>query len=112
MRPSKLYSIHKVTGDALDVSIIDMEEENLRLKEKIEELEATVMPPPILATLVAIFQPGKSFQRNPESILRLKGVTILLNVTRHFVEENINKRMSLILDIWDLEFFFLLLVSE
>jgi hypothetical protein len=32
--PSKLYSIHKVTGDALDVSITDMEEENLRLKER------------------------------------------------------------------------------
>jgi hypothetical protein len=30
MLSSKLSSIHKVTGDALDVSIINMEEENLR----------------------------------------------------------------------------------
>jgi hypothetical protein len=65
MHPSKLSSIHKVTGDALDVSIIDMEEENFRLKERIKELEATLMPPPILATPVAMVQPGRSFSENP-----------------------------------------------
>jgi hypothetical protein len=61
MRPSKLSSIHQVTGDALDVSIIDMEEENSRLKEIIKELEANLMPPPILATHVSMIQPGESF---------------------------------------------------
>jgi hypothetical protein len=50
MFPSRLSSIHKVTGDALDFSISNMEEENARLKEKIKELEATLMPPPILAS--------------------------------------------------------------
>jgi hypothetical protein len=50
MFPSKLSSIHKVTGDALDFSIANMEEENVRLKERVKELEATLMPPPILAT--------------------------------------------------------------
>jgi hypothetical protein len=50
MLPSKLSSIHRVTGDALDVSIAHMEEENAQLKERIKELEATLMPPPILAS--------------------------------------------------------------
>jgi hypothetical protein len=103
MLPSKLSSIHKVTGDALDVSIVDMEEENIRLKERIKELEATFMPPPILATPVAMVQPDRILQRTPESSLRLKGISSLLTATRHFVEENIKKIMSLILDIWDLE---------
>jgi hypothetical protein len=56
--PSKLFSIHKVRGDALDVSIVDMEEENLNLKERIKELEETFMRPPILATPIAMVQPG------------------------------------------------------
>jgi hypothetical protein len=81
MHPSKLSLIHKVTGDALDISIINMEEENFRLKETTRELEATVMPPPIFSTLFSMVQLGKIFQRTPESSLRLKGVSILLNST-------------------------------
>ena len=64
--PSKLSSIHKVTRDALDVSIIDMEEENFMLKERVKELEATLMPPPILATPVSMVQPGGIF-REPQN---------------------------------------------
>jgi hypothetical protein len=101
--PSKLSSIHKVTKDASDVSIIDMEEENFRLKEIVKELEATLMPPPILATPISMVQPGRSFQRTQKVTLRFKGGSSLLTATRHFVEENIKKRMSLILDTWDLE---------
>jgi hypothetical protein len=62
MFPSRLSSIHKVTGDALDVSIENMEEENAQLKEKIKELEATLMPPPILATPITMLCLGKSLQ--------------------------------------------------
>jgi hypothetical protein len=58
-----------------------MEEENLRLKERVKELEATLMPPPILATPVSIVQPGGSFQRTPEVSLRLKGASSLLMAT-------------------------------
>jgi hypothetical protein len=62
MLPSKLSSIHRIIGDALDVSIVNTEEENLILKEKVKELEATFMPPPILATPVAMLQPEKNSQ--------------------------------------------------
>jgi hypothetical protein len=62
MLPSKLSSIHKFIGDALDVSITYMEEENAQLKERIKELEVTLMPPPILASPVAMICPGKGLQ--------------------------------------------------
>lgn len=60
------------------------------------------MPPPILATPVAMLQPDRTFQGAPESNLGVKGITSLITATRHFVENNIKKRMSLILDLWGL----------
>jgi len=65
MFPSKLSSIHRIIGYALDVSIIDMEEEKLILKERVKELEATLMPPPILATPISMLQPKRTFQGDP-----------------------------------------------
>jgi hypothetical protein len=66
MLPSKLSSIHRVTGDTLDVSITHMEEDNNQLKERIKELKATLVPPPILASLVAMIHPRKSIQEKIE----------------------------------------------
>jgi len=63
---SKLCSIHKVTRDALDISIINMEEENIILKERVKELEETLMPPLILATPVNMIQLEKNLQGTPE----------------------------------------------
>jgi hypothetical protein len=112
MLPSGITKIHKVTGDALDVSIDDMEAENARLKERIQELEFTLMPPPILATPVATVQPGRNFEKTPESSIRLKGTSSLLVATRHYVEQNIKKIMSLILNTWDLASSFVSLGSK
>jgi hypothetical protein len=103
MFPSIFLSIHKVTWDALDVSIANMEEENAQLKEKNKELEATLMPPSILASSFAMIHPKKSFQETPESSARFKGILNLIIATQHFVEENIKKIMSLILELWDME---------
>jgi hypothetical protein len=65
MFPSKLSSIHRITRDALDISIVNMEEENLRLKERVGELEENLIPRPILATLVAMIQPDITLQGTP-----------------------------------------------
>jgi hypothetical protein len=74
MFPSKFSSIHKVTGDALDFSISNMEEKNAWLKEKIKELEATLMPPPILASPIAMIRLEKIFQEIPKSSARVKEI--------------------------------------
>ena len=63
MLPSKLSSIHKVTGAAFDVSITHTKEENAQLKERIKELEATPMPPPIMTSLVAMIRLGKGLKK-------------------------------------------------
>jgi hypothetical protein len=44
MWPSQISRIHKATGDALDYSNGGLEEENIKLKERIKELEETLMP--------------------------------------------------------------------
>jgi len=41
-----------------------MEEENSQLKERIKELEKTPMPPPILASPMAMIHSGKGIQEN------------------------------------------------
>jgi hypothetical protein len=53
------------------------------------------MPPPIRASLLDTIQPKTSD-------LKLKGTSSLLVVVRKFIEENIKKRMSLILEAWDI----------
>jgi hypothetical protein len=100
MLPSGIVKIHKVTTNSLDVSIDDMEAENAITKERIQELEFTLIPPPILATHVATIQPGRNFEKTPESSVRLKGTSRLLTTTKCYVEKNIKKIMSLILDTW------------
>jgi hypothetical protein len=99
---SRIVKFHKAIGDSLDVSIDDMEDENFRLKERIKELDSTLMQPPILATPISTIQPGRSSNKTPELSLRIKGESSLHSVNMHFVEENIKKMTSLILETWDL----------
>jgi hypothetical protein len=73
------------------------------LKERIKELEETLMPPPILASPVAMIHPGKGLQENPKSSSRVKGISNLITATQYFVEQNIKKRMSLIMELWDMD---------
>jgi hypothetical protein len=49
-----------------------------------------------------MIQPDITLQGTLESNMRVKGISSLIIATRHFVEENIKKRMLLILDLWDL----------
>jgi hypothetical protein len=99
---SKLSKIHMVTGNSLDISIDDMEAENERLKNKVRELENALMPPPIFAKPLAFVQPGMNPDDLPESSSKWRGTPSLLVAVRKFVEENIKKRMSLVLEAWDI----------
>jgi hypothetical protein len=91
----------KLLGDTLEVSVDEMEAKNARLKERIKELECALMPPPIFLSPIATIQPGRNPNGTPESSLKLKGTSSLLVAVRRFVGENIKKRMSLILEAWD-----------
>jgi hypothetical protein len=84
------------------MSVDEMENENANLKERVKELENALMPPPIFSSPIATMQPWKSFDRTPESSSRLRGTSSLLVAVRRYVGENIKKRMSLVLETWEL----------
>jgi hypothetical protein len=91
-----------VTGNSLDISIDNMEVENERLKNKVRELENALMPPPIFARPLASVQPRMNPNGLPESNSKWRGTPNLLVAVRKFIEENIKKRMSLVLEAWDI----------
>jgi hypothetical protein len=79
----------------LDDSIGGLKEENTKLKERIKELEETLMPLPLLANPLEIVGP---------TILttKLKGSSSLLTSARSYVDNNIKKRMTLITEAWEI----------
>jgi hypothetical protein len=89
MRPSQISKIHRATRDALDDSIGGIEAENTKLKERIEELEDTLMPLSLLANPLKIVGPS-----TPAA--KLKESSSLLTSSMIYVEKNIKKRMALI----------------
>jgi hypothetical protein len=95
MWPSQISRIHKATGDALDDSIGGLKEENIKLKERIKELEETLMPLPLLAIPLAIVRPAMP-------ATKIKGSSSLLTSSRSYVENNIKKRMALITKSWEI----------
>jgi hypothetical protein len=91
---SQISTIHKSVGDALDDSIVELEAENAKLKERIRELENALMPLPILENPLLMVKPTTPF-------INLKGYSSLLTEVSSYVEKHINKRMSLITKAWE-----------
>jgi hypothetical protein len=103
---SKAYPLPEVLVD-------DVEVENMMLNERIKELEHTLMQAPIFSNPVSTVQPWKSIDKTPESSLKLKGTSSLLFAIRCHIGENIyKKRISLILETWDLASSFVSLGSR
>jgi hypothetical protein len=94
MLPSQISKIHRETGDSLDDSIGGLEEENMKLKERIKELEDTLMLLPLLSSPLKII--GTT---TPSA--KLKGSSSLLISSRSYVERNIKKMMELIIEACD-----------
>jgi uncharacterized protein YdhG (YjbR/CyaY superfamily) len=80
--------------DVLDDSIGGLEAENTKLKERIIELEDSLMPLPILASPLSMVKPTTP-------IVKFKGSSSLLTSVKSYVERNIKKRMSLITEAWE-----------
>jgi len=92
--PSRIAKIHRATSDALEMSVDEMEVENVVLKEMVKELEYALMSPHIFANPIATIQRGKSSEKTPESSSNLKGASSLFVVVRRYVGKNIKRRMS------------------
>ena len=95
MRPSQISIIHKAIGDALDDSIGSIEAENINLKERIKELEETLMPLPLLSIPLKIVRPAM-----PPT--KIKGSSGLLTSAMSYVENNIKKGMTPITEAWEI----------
>jgi hypothetical protein len=65
------------------------------LKERIKELEDALMPLPLLASPLSIVRPITP-------TVKLKGSSSLLTSTKGYVEININKRVALITEAWEI----------
>jgi hypothetical protein len=71
MQPSQISQIQRPTRDSLDNSIEGLEAENVKLKERIKELEEALMPLPVLASPLEMIGPTTPVEN-------LKGSKILL----------------------------------
>jgi hypothetical protein len=94
MQSYQISKIHRETRDALDDSIRGLEAKNTKLKERIIELEDSLMPLPILASPLSMVKPTTP-------IVKLKGYSSLLTSVSSYVEINIKKRMFLIKEAWE-----------
>ena len=76
--PSKIVQFHDATGEALKQSISTMEMEKSELKQRIKELEATLIPRPLFAEPFYKFQPTLTLENILESSSNWKGSSSLL----------------------------------
>jgi hypothetical protein len=93
MRPSQIYQLHNVSGESIHDSIGDIEAENARLKDRVKKLEEALIPMPLLVNPLAIAMPA-----TPAA--NVKASSTLLASCRGYVENNIKKRMELVIEAW------------
>jgi len=78
----------------LDDPIHGLEVENDSLKENIKELENVLMPLPILASPLTMIKPTTPG-------IKFKGSSSFHTTVQNYVEKNIKKRMSLVVEAWE-----------
>jgi hypothetical protein len=91
--PSQFYQLYNASGDALHDFIGGIEAENARLKDWVKELEENLIPMPLLVNTLAIAMPA-----TPAA--NVKASSTLLAYCRGYVENNIKKRMELVIEAW------------
>jgi hypothetical protein len=93
MRPSQIFQLHTASGEALHDSIGSMETENARLKNWVKELEDAFILIPLLVNHLAIAMPGTPAPN-------VKASSTLLTSYKGYVENNNNKKMELLTEVW------------
>jgi hypothetical protein len=86
----------------LKESVCNIEKENLILKEKIKELETTLIPKPLFVEPLTTIQPTLTLEDVQKATSKLKGSSSLLLAVRKYVGDGIQKRIDLIQEIWEL----------
>ena len=94
MHLSQISWFHRATVNALDDSIGGIEAENARLNDWVKELEEAFIATPVFVSPLA-----KPMPATPAA--KLKGSSSLLASCRGYVENNIKKRMELIIEAWE-----------
>jgi hypothetical protein len=72
------------------------------LKDRARELESVMMPPHFFVSPIATILPFKTLEGRSKSSSRLNGTSSLLVAIRRYVDDNIQKKMSSILETWEL----------
>jgi hypothetical protein len=70
------------------------------------------MPPPLFTSLISTIHYWISLEGRPESKSGLKGTSSILAAIKRYVGENIQKRIPLILETWELTTSFISLGSR
>jgi hypothetical protein len=89
MRPSKICQLHTMSGESLHDSIVGIETNNDRLKDRNKELEDAFIPMPLLVNPLVIAMPG-----TPAA--NVKASSTFLTSCKGYVDNNIKKRMELV----------------
>jgi hypothetical protein len=93
MRSSQICQLHTMSGEALHDSIGGIETENVRLKDRVKELEDAFIPMPLLVDPLEIAMPA-----TPGANVTTSST---LNAScKVYVENNIKKRMELVIEAW------------
>jgi hypothetical protein len=93
--------LHFTIGDALAHSISEQELENVKLKRRISELEDALNPKPLFAEPLAIVASDQMPPSTPGTSVRVRKETNLLSGVRFYVAENINRRLDIISQAWE-----------
>jgi hypothetical protein len=78
-----------MSGESLHDSIVGIETDNDRLKDRVNELEDAFIPMPLLVNLLVIAMPGTP-------VANVKASSTLLTSCKGYVDNNIEKRMELV----------------
>jgi hypothetical protein len=72
------------------------------LKEKVKEIENALLSKPLFVDPIDTIQPLNTLEDTLESRFRIRSSSKLLIVITQYIRENIQKRIALIFEIWEL----------